>query len=59
MYCLIVNEYDGILSLRLNRPEKHNALNADLLATLHQAFLDAKERHSVKAILLIGNGKIR
>lgn len=57
MDCLIANESAGILSLRLNRPEKHNALNAELLAALHQAFLDAKERRSVKAILLIGNGK--
>ena len=57
MDCLLVNEQAGILTLRLNRPDKHNCLNGDLLGSLEQAFLDAAKRSSIRALLLIGNGK--
>jgi enoyl-CoA hydratase len=50
-------EQDGILIIKLNRPEKHNCLNADVFHLLQQALHDAKKRSSVKALLLLGEGK--
>lgn len=47
----------GILLLKINRPEALNALNAELLDLLHQAFLTAKQDSNVKALLIIGEGK--
>jgi enoyl-CoA hydratase len=50
-------ESDGILTVTLNRPEKLNALNADILQALAEIFRSAKENSKVKAILLTGKGK--
>lgn len=56
---VITQELDneGILLLTLNRPEKLNALNSQVLdnlsAILHQAFSDTQ----TKAVLITGNGK--
>ena len=47
----------GILSITLNRPEKLNALNSDVLDTLNQLFLDAKDNQTIRALLITGNGK--
>jgi methylglutaconyl-CoA hydratase len=46
----------GILTLTLNRPEKHNAMNAELLTALHGALLDAERDAQVRAIVLTGEG---
>ncbi|MBA3535220.1 MAG: enoyl-CoA hydratase/isomerase family protein [Tatlockia sp.] len=48
---------NGILTLRLNRPEKLNALNNDVLDALTEIFNAAKENAKVKALLLTGTGK--
>src|SRR3989338_1028803 len=55
----ILQELDeqGILTLSLNRPEKLNALNADVLAELTQIFTEARLNNKVKALLLTGQGK--
>lgn len=46
-----------ILICRLNRPERLNALNVDLLQALEHAVMDAKQQSSIRAVMLIGNGK--
>jgi enoyl-CoA hydratase len=48
--------HDGVLVLRLNRPEKHNSLNQDLILGMERAIVDAKSNPSIRSILLIGNG---
>lgn len=48
---------DGILILTLNRPDKLNALNADVLQALSDDLTDAKDDTEVKAILITGQGK--
>jgi methylglutaconyl-CoA hydratase len=53
---LKIQESGGILTLRLNRPEKRNALNADMVDALHGAFQEAETRASVRVILLRGEG---
>jgi enoyl-CoA hydratase/carnithine racemase len=48
---------DGVTTLTLNRPERRNALSAELVQTLHDA-LDALERDaSVRVVVLTGAGK--
>lgn len=47
----------GILTITLNRPEKLNALNADVLQALLESFSAAKHNARVKALLLTGSGK--
>lgn len=46
-----------ILQITLNRPEQLNALNQALLRRLAQILEEARHDHSVKAILLCGEGK--
>lgn len=46
-----------ILQIKLNRPQALNALNADLMEKLYETFSAAKNDHSIKAILLTGEGK--
>jgi len=48
---------NGVLTLTLNRPEKLNALNADVLQTLSELFTSAKNNQQVKGVLLTGKGK--
>jgi enoyl-CoA hydratase len=48
---------NGILTLRLNRPEKLNALNDDVLDALAEIFNAAQDNAKVKALLLTGTGK--
>lgn len=48
---------EGILNITLNRPEKLNALNADVLDTLNHLFLEAKHDTHIKAVLITGAGK--
>lgn len=48
---------DGILTLSLNRPEKLNALNDDVLRELSELLQSARESKEVKGIILTGTGK--
>lgn len=47
----------GILTLTLNRPEKLNALNEELLVELQSILTEAKADSSIKALLITGQGK--
>jgi len=47
----------GILTLTLNRPDKLNALNDEVLAALSEYFTRAKKDTQVKALLITGEGK--
>jgi enoyl-CoA hydratase/carnithine racemase len=48
---------DGVLTLTLNRPERHNAWNRELEAALHDLLEQAAESDEVRAIVLTGAGK--
>ncbi len=48
---------DGVLTVTLNRPDKLNALNAAILAGLHEAFDRAAEEATCRAVLLTGSGR--
>ena len=48
---------NGILQITLNRPEKLNALNGELLNELQQTINTARDEKKVKALLLTGEGQ--
>lgn len=56
---LVEQELDsnGIFTLRLNHPEKLNALSTDLLMTLAEGINTAKKKPGIKAVLITGTGK--
>ena len=54
---LVLTELDdGVLTLRLNRPEKRNALNATVVDELLKSFVDASEDGEVRVIVLRSEG---
>ncbi|MBT5851954.1 MAG: enoyl-CoA hydratase/isomerase family protein [Acidimicrobiaceae bacterium] len=53
---LAIEQRGAVLHLQLNRPEKRNALSAELRGRLLDAFEDAASDESVSAILLSGAG---
>ncbi len=61
MSVLEVKEERGFLFLTLNRPEKHNAINVELMEEITKTlsyYKDNKEKLSnLKALVLTGNGK--
>lgn len=47
---------DGVATLRLNRPERRNALTSEMLGELHTAMVAAANDPAVRAIVLTGEG---
>jgi enoyl-CoA hydratase/carnithine racemase len=54
---LSYTETEGILQVRLNRPEKRNAINAQLVEDLHTCFAELATRPEVQVVLLSGEGR--
>lgn len=53
---VIYSVESGVARVTLNRPEKRNALNDELIAGLKEALRDADAREDVRAVLLKGAG---
>lgn len=53
---LLVHRDGGILSLVLNRPDKHNPLSRAMLAALKRVMLDASQDPALRCVLLRGAG---
>jgi len=49
---------EGVLLLRLNRPEKRNALNAALLAELAEALSCAEQSADIRCVVLTGSDSV-
>jgi methylglutaconyl-CoA hydratase len=47
----------GVLNIALNRPEKRNAFEPEMIRELTQAFAEASKDMRLRAILLSGNGE--
>jgi enoyl-CoA hydratase len=47
---------DGVATLTLNRPDKLNALNADVLSLLESSLLSIQQDASVKVVVITGSG---
>ena len=54
---LLTSIEGGVLTLTLNRPDKRNALNAELIDLLHQSLERADLDGEVRVVLLRGKGK--
>jgi enoyl-CoA hydratase/carnithine racemase len=51
------SEADGIATVRLDRPERLNALTFDSYAELRDAFVELGRRQSVRAVIVTGTGR--
>ena len=49
---------DGVLTLTLNRPEKKNALTAEMYSKIDEAIIHAENEPSIKVVLITGYGDI-
>nr|MCU0404039.1 enoyl-CoA hydratase-related protein [Chitinophagaceae bacterium] len=58
MYKTILTEQseDGILKITINRPEKLNALNSDVIADLSKAIFDLHTNQAIKGAIITGAG---
>jgi len=54
---LELEQADGCVTLWLKRPERHNALNAELIAELHHAVEELGAQPGVRALVLAGRGQ--
>jgi methylglutaconyl-CoA hydratase len=52
-----IEKSDSRLDIRLNRPEKRNALNSELINALTEQFEKLQDETDVKVVVLSGNGK--
>ncbi len=50
-------EHDGVATLRLDRPDRLNALTFDSYAELRDTFVELRSRSSVRAVVLTGTGR--
>ena len=57
MSVVLTQTEDRILTVTINRPEKLNALNAEVLGALEAAFRDARANPAVSAVVLTGAGE--
>lgn len=58
MYQTLLTEVqDGTMIITINRPEKMNALNKDVIEELGKAIDEAKNNNEVKAVILTGAGE--
>lgn len=56
MSLVLVEKKDKILEVKLNRPEIHNAFNAEVISSLIKIFSDKKNHKEHRAIILSGVG---
>ena len=54
---LVSNPTRGVTLLTLNRPEKLNAMNVDLISELHDALSNVAADRSCRAVVLTGAGR--
>lgn len=57
MSVLLTEIENNVLTISLNRPEKHNALNTALTQALLDALRSAERDSQVRAVIVHGNGK--
>lgn len=57
MNSVLVHDTGAVRTITLNRPEKRNALNSELVGELKRALRDADEKDDLRAIVIRGSGK--
>jgi len=54
---IIVDNFDGISTITINRPNKLNALNKETIEELHNAFKETNSDSETRVIILTGSGE--
>jgi E-phenylitaconyl-CoA hydratase len=54
---LLLEKQDGVATLTLNRPERHNAFNVDMALELRRAWEDVKTDGDVVCVIVTGAGE--
>lgn len=54
---ILIDLTDAVMTVRLNRPESHNALTPGMVIDLTTLFLSLAERDDVRVVVLTGNGR--
>jgi methylglutaconyl-CoA hydratase len=57
MSALVISTADGVRTITLNKPERHNAFDDALIGELARAFRDAATAPGVRAVVLDSTGK--
>ncbi len=57
MNTITINKSQNVVWVNLNRPEVHNAMNAEMIAELTEVFKSFDEDTESRAVVLTGNGK--
>jgi methylglutaconyl-CoA hydratase len=55
--CLLIEKAGKVATVRMNRPEKHNAFDEHLIAELTQEFRDLASDTAVRVVVLAANGQ--
>src|SRR6267143_1873777 len=56
-YSTVLYDVDGVVArITLNRPEKRNALNEELIAALKEALRRANDKEDVRVVIVTGAG---
>ena len=55
---VLIDRADGIATITLNRPDKGNALSADMMGALEDRIAEVLDDDGVKVVVLAANGKI-
>ena len=56
-YVLVDRDARGVATITLDRPEKHNAFNDQVISEIQEAFNDVGGDDNVRVVLLVANGK--
>jgi methylglutaconyl-CoA hydratase len=57
MSALLITTHDGVRTITLNKPERHNAFDDALIKELAEAFRDAATATGIRAVVLDSTGK--
>ena len=54
---ITLTQQDSVLTVALNRPESHNAMNPEMIRALTAVFHELADRDDVRVVVLTGNGR--
>jgi enoyl-CoA hydratase/carnithine racemase len=54
---VVLNISDGVADVRLNRPDKMNAVDEGIMTGLHEVLSTIRDDRSIRVVVLSGNGK--
>ena len=52
-----ITKQDGVADVRLNRPDKYNALSGEMFSAIVEAGESLRDDKSVRVVVLSGNGR--